>query len=91
MAPGATFSCSFAQFVANDAGESKIDIVSATMTDNEGNEVTQTDSATVTTIDGDPTFSVEKSVLYRGASPSRAAPPSTASSSPTRAVSDDHP
>ncbi len=50
--------------MANDAGETKIDIVSATMTDNEGNAVTKTDSATVTTVDAAPTFSVEKSLLY---------------------------
>ena len=62
--PGGTYSCSFVQYVANDAGETKIDIVSATMTDNEGNAVTKTDSATVTTVDAPPTFSVEKSLLY---------------------------
>ena len=62
--PGGAYSCSFVQYVANDAGETKIDIVSATMTDNEGNTVTKTDSATVTTVDAAPTFSVEKSLLY---------------------------
>ncbi len=64
LAPGATYSCAFTEYVANNAGETKIDIVAATVEDNEGNSTTLTDSASVTTTDTPPTFSVDKSLLY---------------------------
>ena len=59
-----TYSCSFTRFVANDAGETKVDIVSATLTDNEGNSVTESDSASVLTVNRPPDFSVEKSLIF---------------------------
>ncbi len=64
ITPGATYTCAFTEYVANNAGETKIDIVAATLEDNEGNSTTLTDSASVTTTDTPPTFSVDKSLLY---------------------------
>jgi uncharacterized repeat protein (TIGR01451 family) len=53
VAPGATYSCSFTVSVGSglNAGDFKTDIVTATATDDEGNQVTPSDSATVTITD----------------------------------------
>ena len=61
---GGTYTCSFVQFVENDAGETKIDIVSATLTDDDGNTVTKSDTASVETVDAPPSLDLEKSLLY---------------------------
>ena len=59
-----TYSCSFTRFVANDAGETKVDIVTATLTDDDGNSVTKSDSASVFTENAPPVIRVEKSLIY---------------------------
>ncbi len=61
---GGMYTCSFVQFVENDAGETKIDIVSATLTDDDGNTVTKSDTASVETVDAPPSLDLEKSLLY---------------------------
>ncbi len=61
---GDSYDCSFVRFVANDAGETKVDIVTATLTDDDGNSVTKSDSASVFTENAPPVISLEKSLIY---------------------------
>ncbi|MEZ4597177.1 MAG: hypothetical protein R3C32_10365 [Chloroflexota bacterium] len=58
--PGDTYACTFTEFVTNNAGESSIDIVTASGVDDEGNVVEGSDSATVTVTDSPPTIVVTK-------------------------------
>ena len=54
IASGATFSCSFTQHVAGSAGDEETDTVTATVIDDEGNEVSGSGSATVTIVERPP-------------------------------------
>lgn len=61
---GGTYSCSFVVSVGSglNSGDSKTDIVTATATDDEGNQVTPSDSATVTITDVPSDVAFDKSV-----------------------------
>ncbi len=58
--PGDTYACQFTTYIANNAGELQIDIVTASGVDDEGNVVEGTDSETVTVVDAPPQFDVTK-------------------------------
>ncbi len=58
--PGYQYSCTFTEFVSGPAGEDVVDIVEANASDNDGNEQTVSDDATVTIQDVEPALSVEK-------------------------------
>jgi uncharacterized repeat protein (TIGR01451 family) len=57
---GYQYSCTFTEFVSGPAGEDVVDWVSANASDNDGNEQTVSDDATVTIQDVEPAISVEK-------------------------------
>ncbi len=61
LAPGASYTCSFAGAVAGDAGSVHTDVVTATAWDNEENSVTAHDDASVTITDVLPAIQVVKS------------------------------
>ena len=60
IGPGMSYSCSFMASVMGDAGASETDTVTATLSDDEMNSTTPSDSATVTITDVLPTASVTK-------------------------------
>ncbi len=54
LAPGASYDCSFTGAVSGTAGSSHVDVVTASGTDDDGNEVSDSDDATVTITAGPP-------------------------------------
>ncbi|WNO08772.1 hypothetical protein [Teredinibacter sp. KSP-S5-2] len=60
IAPGATYNCSFTEFVAGNAGYTETDVVTASGADDEGNAVSDSDSATVVVNDVPSSISVVK-------------------------------
>lgn len=58
--PGYQYSCTFTEFVSGPAGEDVVDWVEANASDNDGNEQTVSDDATVTVQDVEPNIQVEK-------------------------------
>ena len=50
-AGGGSYSCSFTATVSGNAGDSEVDTITATADDDEGNEVSNSDDATVTVVD----------------------------------------
>jgi uncharacterized repeat protein (TIGR01451 family) len=57
---GDSYTCSYDLWVEGIAGETVIDIVTATASDNDGNSVQDTDDASVTFLDIQPSISIEK-------------------------------
>ena len=60
IAPGADYACSFPLAISGNAGESKVDVVAAAGTDQEGSPVSDDDDATVALTDVAPSVSVVK-------------------------------
>jgi uncharacterized repeat protein (TIGR01451 family) len=60
LAPDGTYTCSFERSISGNAGDSRTDRVVATVRDDEGDEATDNDDATVTITDALPAISVEK-------------------------------
>lgn len=60
LAVDATYTCTFQRSITGNAGESSTDRVVATVRDDEGDEATDDDDATVTITDALPAISVEK-------------------------------
>ena len=58
--PGDTYTCSFTAFVAGNAGDTETDTVIGSGTDDEGNPVSDDDTATVTVDDVDPAMTTVK-------------------------------
>jgi hypothetical protein len=67
--PGETYSCSFGAQVAGNAGDTETDTVTASGQDDEGNPVSDSDSATVTLDGVEPSISVIKSAPASVAEP----------------------
>jgi len=61
IAAGGTYTCTFTAHVAGNAGTTLKNIVTATVTDDDGTTATKTDDATVTFTDVAPTLTVAKS------------------------------
>ena len=61
LAPGASYTCSFILLVTGaDAGDAVVDQIGLTLSDDDGNSVTPTDTETVAVTDVLPTIEVEK-------------------------------
>jgi uncharacterized repeat protein (TIGR01451 family) len=60
IAPGATYECSFSATVSGNAGDFETDIVTAVVSDDEGSEDEDSDDATVTIVNVDPSIRVIK-------------------------------
>ena len=60
LAPGETLTCEFDEFLAGDAGTSHIDVATASGVDDDGNEVSDDDDATVDFEDVPPAVDVTK-------------------------------
>ena len=60
IAPGADYTCSFPLAISGNAGESKMDVVAASGTNEEGSPVSDDDDATVTLTDVAPSIVVTK-------------------------------
>ena len=60
IAPGATYTCSFSANVSGNAGDFETDIVTASASDDDKNSVKDSDDATVTIANIDPTIRVIK-------------------------------
>ena len=60
IAIGATYSCSFTATVSGNAGDTETDTVTATLSDDDGNSITPSDSATVTITDVASSIAVTK-------------------------------
>ncbi len=62
IAPDASYTCTFTKLISGDAGSSHTNIVTGTASDNDGNPVDDTGTATVTVNDVLPTVTLDKSV-----------------------------
>ena len=62
LAPGGTYTCTFTGTVSGNAGLSHTNVVTAKAVDDEGNQATDDDDATVTLTDVKPTIAVDKTV-----------------------------
>ena len=60
IAPDATYTCSFTAEVTGNAGDFETDVVTATVSDDDGNSVDDSDDATVTIANIDPSIRVIK-------------------------------
>jgi len=60
LLPGGSYSCTFTAFVAGDAGDTEVDTITATVRDNEGNNVDGADTASVVINDTAPLLRVRK-------------------------------
>ncbi|HZR82167.1 MAG TPA: hypothetical protein VFD92_13815, partial [Candidatus Binatia bacterium] len=61
LPPGATYACSFGEFIAGLSGETHTNVATASGTDDDGNPVSDDDPATVTILDVAPSIDVDKS------------------------------